>query len=46
MHLIPQFGFEVRKKEFRKCKYTQKIDSMLHMEYEAVLFSAVKVSDY
>ena len=46
MDLVPKFGFKLRKQEYRRCKYTQKLDSMLNMEYEAVFFSAVKVLDY
>lgn len=46
MDLVPQFGFKVRKQEFRNCKYTHKPDSMFRMEYDAVFFSAVKVADF
>lgn len=46
LDLVPKFGFKVRTLEFRRCKYTQKPDSMLNLEYEAVFFSAVKVFDF
>ena len=45
-HLIPQFGFEFRKKEMRHTRYTGRINSLLKMTYESVFFSAVKVKDF
>ena len=45
-NLIPKFGFEFRKIEFRKCNYTARENGMLSMEYNAVFFSAVKVKDF
>ncbi len=39
---IPQFGFEFRKKEWRKCQYTSDRDSMMQMIYDCIFFSAVK----
>ncbi len=40
--MIPQFGFEFRKKEWRKCTYTGDKDSMMQMVYDCIFFSAVK----
>ena len=45
-HLVPQFGFQFRKKEMRQTTYTGRIDCMLNMSYESVFFSAVKVRDF
>lgn len=45
LDLIPKFGFELRRQEFMKCNYTQKLDSMLNQEYDCIFFSAVKVAD-
>jgi len=43
--LIPKFGFEIRRHEFRKSTYTQRSSSMMSLEYDALFFSAVKIAE-
>ena len=41
--LIPKFGFKYRRQpEWRDCVYTHDKDSMMHLVYKCVFFSAVK----
>lgn len=41
--IIPQFGFAYRRKpEWRDCVYTHDKDSMMHLIYKCIFFSAVK----
>ncbi len=41
---IPKFGFNFRRQpEFRDCVYTHDKDSIMHLVYKCVLFSAVKL---
>ena len=44
--LVPKFGFSFRKKEMRQTSYTGRLNCLLHMHYESVFFSAVKVRDF
>jgi carnosine N-methyltransferase len=46
LDLVPKCGFKLRRNEFRKCTYTQKLDSMSALVYDSIFFSAVKVADY
>jgi hypothetical protein len=46
MSLLPKFGFQIRRHEFRRSTYTQRHSSMVSLEYDALFFSAVKVADY
>ena len=45
-HLIPQFGFEIRKKEMRWTHYTNRPNTMKPLNYNSIFFSAVKKSDF
>jgi len=40
--LIPKMGFTFRKREWKKCYYTNRLNSMLNIEYNSIFFSCTK----